>query len=151
MSGKRKPVTYIEDENGCHICTSHALDADGYPCVTKNDKKHHLHRVLFEESTSTSLDNLMVVRHTCDNRACINTLHLLRGTRKQNSEDMVARNRCNTLRGESRSDTKLLDKDVLFIRSSNLSQYKLASMFNVNQSTISRIKSGIKRQYVIER
>ena len=34
-----------------------------------------------------------VVRHSCDNRACINPEHLLLGTSYDNSQDMISRNR----------------------------------------------------------
>ncbi|UGO47583.1 HNH endonuclease [Morganella phage vB_MmoP_Lilpapawes] len=33
----------------------------------------------------------MVVRHTCDNKRCVNPNHLLLGTRKENTHDMLER------------------------------------------------------------
>lgn len=33
------------------------------------------------------------VRHTCDNRACVNPMHLLFGSRQDNVNDMLARGR----------------------------------------------------------
>jgi hypothetical protein len=36
------------------------------------------------------------VRHTCDNRACVNPEHLIRGSRRDNMVDMAIRNRCPT-------------------------------------------------------
>ena len=35
----------------------------------------------------------MVVRHTCDNPRCCNPAHLILGTDKDNTDDMLTRNR----------------------------------------------------------
>lgn len=144
--GIRRKITWEVNERGCHICTSHIIKPDGYPTlwVPKNKNGNascvHMHRVLYEEKYGP-LDNL-VARHKCDETRCINLDHIIPGTEKENSEDMVARNRQNTPRGENRSDTKLTSDDVKFIRSSSLKQQDLADDFGVNQSVISRIKTG---------
>ncbi len=40
-----------------------------------------------------------VIRHTCDNRWCVNPAHLVPGTRKENTEDMFSRGRASPTRG----------------------------------------------------
>ena len=36
----RKEPEYKEDENGCHICTSHKLDKKGYPTFFRRGERH---------------------------------------------------------------------------------------------------------------
>lgn len=82
----------------------------------------------------------MIIRHTCDNRACVNPSHLILGTKKQNSEDMVLRGRSNT--GEKHHNHRLKEADVLVIFNSKEKYFILANMFNVSVHTIRDIKSG---------
>jgi hypothetical protein len=103
-----------------------------------------MHRVLWEEKYGPMPDQ-NVARHICDNRICINLDHIIPGSCADNSADMVARGRCNTSRGENRSDAKLSAADVLLIRSSSETQATLATRYGVNQSTISRIRAYKKR------
>jgi hypothetical protein len=42
----------------------------------------------------------MLIRHNCDNRKCVNPDHLLPGTCKDNTQDMLARNRQPDMRGK---------------------------------------------------
>ncbi len=144
--GKRRTITWNINENGCHICTSHAIMPDGYPTLWVNKNKNgnassvHMHRVLYEEKYGPLGD--LVARHTCDEPRCINLDHIISGTVKQNAEDKVERNRQNTPKADSRSNTKIMSADVPFIRNSPIKNKDLAEMFGVNPSVISKIKTG---------
>jgi hypothetical protein len=140
VSGQRRAVTFEVDENGCHICTSHAIGTHGYPKLWKNGQSHNLHRVLFEELHGDLAPGLLV-RHKCDVRACINLDHLIEGTRQDNTNDITERGRHNPPLGERCGTAKLDTAAVKAIRFSAESQYKLADKYGVNQSTISRIRS----------
>ena len=141
MTGKRKPVTFTVNERGCHICTSHVLGTSGYPCIWKDGRNQNMHRVLYEEAHGPLLPD-QVVRHVCDDRTCINLKHLVPGTRKQNTADMMERNRQNPPVGERAGNAKLTAQAVADIRRSAETQRVLASRYGVTQSTISKTRSG---------
>lgn len=144
MSGRRKGVVYIVNADGCHICTSHAPGTHGYPSVWKDGRNQNLHRVLYEERHG-KLPEGALVRHTCDNRLCINDAHHVPGTVKDNAVDRKTRGRNNTHRGETRRDAKLTQGQVDYIRTHPLSsQRELGELFGVGQSTISRIQRGLR-------
>lgn len=106
-----------------------------------------------------SIPKGLIVRHTCDNPVCCNPEHLILGTYKQNSQDMVDRNR--QCKGERMADAKLKESDInkirglykfgqdlcknLGVKQSPLNRYSLgglAKMYNVSEQTIHRVIKG---------
>lgn len=86
------------------------------------------------------LDPKVLVRHSCDNPPCCNPNHLLLGTPKQNSEDMVTRNRNH--KGSTHRNSKLNEEQVFEIRrlhSQKTSQAELSRLFGVDSQTIFNI------------
>ena len=82
-----------------------------------------------------------MVRHTCDNPACVNPEHLLLGTMKDNTQDMMTRgrNRYKEQKGEQIGNHKLSEEDVRAIRASKKTQVQLAKEYGVTQANISSI------------
>ena len=67
----------------------------GYGYASKAvDGTHLAHRIMWMLVNGPVPDG-MVIRHTCDNPPCVNPLHLLVGSRKDNARDMVERDRWN--------------------------------------------------------
>jgi len=91
------------------------------------------------------IPNGMLVCHSCDNPKCVKPSHLFTGSYKDNSHDMVAKNR--HLFGEKNSISKLTEDKVRAIHRLNgdgVSQGKLARSFGVSQSTVWKILHGFR-------
>ena len=85
----------------------------------------------------------MYVCHKCDTPLCVNPDHLFVGTHYDNMQDMVKKRRSFTGRGEDKKGvSKLTNQQADQIRKMDVSHSKLAAMFGVSQTTISRIKRG---------
>jgi hypothetical protein len=111
----------------------------GYGVLWYEGKDRLEHRVAYCQHHGVTLDSIegQVIRHKCDNPPCINPEHLLIGTHKQNTQDMVSRGR--------QANVKLTWDMVRYIRanyvhrSREFGQYPLAAMFGVSQSVVSEV------------
>jgi len=75
---------------------------DGYGELTVDGRRQLAHRVAF---LLTHGRYPFIGRHSCDNRICVNPSHVLDGTKRDNSRDMVLRN--PTMSGADASDRAL--------------------------------------------
>ena len=108
---KRRPIVNVIErierhfgdmrDDECWI-TSYKPSKHGYVVIEldgsyKLGKRiaRRLHRVVWEAHNAEPIPEGMLVRHTCDNPACCNPQHLLLGTPKQNTADMIERGRAN--------------------------------------------------------
>jgi transcriptional regulator len=122
-----------------------ARNGYGYGQFIFKGKKYSAHRFSAKLS-GLSIKN-KVVRHTCDNPACVNPNHLLVGTHADNVADKVRRNR--QARGVTNGRAKLTEKQVKFIRKSKLTNSQLAKKFNVNSRAILAIRKRETWRHVI--
>jgi len=84
----------------------------------------------------------MIVRHSCDNPGCVNPAHLLLGTHKDNTMDMIERKRNLSCVGENNNLAKLSAEKVIEIRkrfSGGEKNKFLAKEYGVSISTISSV------------
>jgi hypothetical protein len=145
---KKQKLEYILSKtittgSGCmewqgHI---HAITKYGYLCYL--GKKQGVHRVVWMILKGEIPKNKCVL-HSCDNRPCINPDHLFLGTKKDNTEDMMNKNRQNNYH-------KLKNKIELISKIKKGVLYKqLAKEFGISIGHVSRIaiKNGIKRMYI---
>ena len=136
----KKNIKYIINEKGCHICTSHYKDKDGYPKIMNHSKLVNISRFIYEKYYG-KIPKGMVIRHKCDNPECINIEHLELGTFYDNNHDTLSRGRTNFVKGEKHYLSKLNEEKVRFIlKNPHISNYKLAEMFNVGRKTIEAVK-----------
>lgn len=143
-------VDYLDTP--CQECTSHYVSKDGYPIKKIGNKTTHMARYIYEKHYKTKIPEGMIVRHECDNSACINPLHLKIGTIKDNSDDKVKRNRHK--KGMQIHTSKLTEQQVIEIKK-ELQHYShgdlkiLAKKYNVDASLISNIKSNTIWKHII--
>ena len=89
----------------------------GYGTGKRNGKTYYLHRLAYADAHGIAVEDLVgVVRHTCDNPRCYNPQHLLLGTHADNTADMFARGRANTVRGEQHGHALLSATLIATIR-----------------------------------
>lgn len=137
---KAKPIAYAIDEKGCHICTSHACNGDGYPYVHLGGKYWRLSRYTYTEYKGVIPEG-MVIRHTCDERKCINPDHLILGTLADNNRDRKVRGRNRNQDGVLNNRSKLCDEQVKEIFYSKESKQKIKDEYNISLTTINCIKA----------
>ncbi len=128
-------VVRADNPNACWSWKG-MLSWNGYPRMSYKGKVIRATRFSYEKHNNVVLDKDQIIRHTCDNPACCNPLHLLAGTQKQNYDDSVKRNR-----RPKYPYRKLTDVDVFLIRIlkkfTKLSNELLAQRFKVSDVCIS--------------
>lgn len=134
-----KYVLRLGDDKCWHWLGSSLPTGYGKFTVTsgKRMKRVYAHRAAFELANGYLPK---VVRHTCDKPSCCNPAHLLGGTHKQNSQDMIERGRANPPRGERAAKAKLTERDVKAILADPRPYKTIALAFGLDRSSISRIK-----------
>ncbi|UMM62469.1 HNH endonuclease [Pseudomonas phage PCW2] len=120
-------------------------DRNGYGQVRRNGVLKYAHRASYEEAHG-EIPSGLILRHTCDNPACINVAHLILGTQSDNMQDKVDRNRQS--KGTDFSTAKLDEEKVRFIRSSKLKLRELREMFGVSEGILSEVRRGKRWAHV---
>lgn len=139
----------IDISTGCHNWQGRK-DKDGYGRVNTAKygtiRTNRLAYMLYVGEIPQGL----LIRHLCNNRACINPNHLASGTNQDNMDDREKAG--NTARGSKGGNAKLTENDVKTIRSL-LSQGSkpsdIADIFNMHVSSICRIRRGTEWRHVI--
>lgn len=127
------------------ILTKYSTDGGGYGKLELNGKMVKHHRLEYCKANNLKLEDIAgkVVMHLCDNPSCINPAHLKLGTHRDNTLDMFAKGRANTVVGAANGQSKLTDTQIAEIRSDRTSyQRELAAKYGVTRSLISMIQSG---------
>ena len=120
--------------NGCWVWNGHK-DEKKYPLVSFRGKPWRVHR-LVAHCEGLNITGRLVC-HRCDNPPCINPKHLFVGTSKDNVADCIRKMRHQ--HGEDHWKTKLLEDDVVYMRSSGKSVRVLMKEFDMSQTGIESI------------
>ena len=154
---KKKP-------NECWTWKS-SLRPDGYGLIGWYDRSIkkwrtiRAHKASLEISIGRLLTGVECVLHDCpngDDRSCVNPKHLWIGTRKDNQEDMVRKDRQQRINGEDKWCAKTSELDVIAIRIEyKLRSHefgiktKLADKYGIALPTAMGILSGRKWKYLL--
>ena len=119
-------------------------DKDGYGRHRPGTGKNYVgaHRFSWELSGG-SIPEGMHVLHRCDNRGCVNPVHLFLGSNLDNVKDMTRKERQN--RGSKHPNAVLNEKlagEIKQLLAHGVPQKKLARMYGVSRDTIRGIYRG---------
>ena len=120
------------------------LNIDGYGVISECveayvNRQRRAHCVSWELHNGPIPRGLRVL-HKCDNRSCVNPLHLFIGTNGDNSADMVSKER--QAKGERVPTAKLTAEQVEIIRRSDDPSTALGKKFGVSRHHIWSIRSN---------
>lgn len=126
-----------EPNSGCYLWTR-TVNSVRRPIVSVSGKYRLVVRFLVSAPTGS------VVRHTCDNEACINPDHLRIGTQKENIADCIARGRKTDPPRMARGahpNTKIRPEmipDLIALRNSGVATEKIGRMVGCSGSIVRR-------------
>lgn len=122
-------------------------DKDGYGILKVNGKRKRAHRLM--HNLFYPHETAPIVRHICNNRACINPIHLCAGTQKDNACDRVAFLRGGNLKGSANGRAKLTEVQAREILASKKTGAELAKIYSISKAMACRIKRGNAWQHIL--
>jgi HNH endonuclease len=132
----------IDKKTGCWIYLMGINSITGYGQYSlylgKNNYKNVLAHRYFYEKYIKRISKGKILDHLCRNRRCVNPYHL----------EEVAHNQ-NTQRGNLSKLDKKSVQEIRKMHKAGVSQYKIAKIFNVVQSNVSRIVNNFTWKNIV--
>lgn len=148
MSPEQRFWSKVNKGSGCWMWGG-KLNENGYGIFSLQGRHVRAHRVAYELTHGT-IEPGMVVRHSCDNRGCVNPEHLESGTHQDNGRDASIRGRVNRTVVVNR---KLTEDNVrqarADFRAGRATKAALARRYGVTVTTISQAIQSITWKHVI--
>lgn len=101
--------------------------------------KHKAHRLSYELHFG-EIPKGMVIRHSCDNKLCVNPEHLKLGTYSQNLKEAYERG-LRSEKGPHRPEVRLTPEEIRLIQTSSERPWSLAQQFNISPQRVRTIQS----------
>ena len=137
---ERAAVRSVRLSNDCIECDL-GVTANGYCIIHEGGKYEYIHRLSYKHFKGV-IPEFVDVMHSCDNRRCWNPDHLSVGTRQNNLDDMVSKNR--HLHGEYNECAKLSYMDAIEIRDTVGSTISsLSRKYSVSRTTIRNVLKNL--------
>ena len=136
-----------EPNSGCWLWLGPITGA-GYGAVQADGKGHGAHKLSYALAYGDP-HPAAVIRHLCNNRACVNPVHLASGTTKDNADDMVRADR--HARGSRHPGAKLSEEVIPLIVGSHrdgASIRSLAREHGVSPKAIQLVLRGVTWKHV---
>lgn len=124
----------IDSNSGCWVWNA-AHSQKGYGTFWLDNKLIGAHRAAYLLYVGPIPVGLKVLHH-CDNPPCVNPRHLFTGNAKDNTQDAIAKHRFDYV------NARLTKATVHAIYNATGLQKEIAQRFRVEQSVVSRIKTG---------
>lgn len=129
-------------DDSCWLWTGN-VNGNGYgrfPLANTLVLAHRLSYEMFVAPISPGMN----VCHSCDNRLCVNPMHLWEGTQSDNLKDAVKKGRMRppVTRGEANARTRLTEVQVRSIRlmaRKGIQKRHLARVFSISPSSVGDI------------
>lgn len=120
----------------------------GYGQLKIAKKTRGAHRIMCILVNGEPRNRTMHAAHSCGNGhlGCVNPRHLSWKTRSENAQDKVLHN--TDSRGEKSVHSKLTDKAVIDIKTSNLPTLQLARKYGVSDAAVWRVLNGKSWRHV---
>jgi hypothetical protein len=129
---------YWMDKNGCMNAVGCSFDRDGYPRISYTQSKRAPVAKYIYELIYGPWEKGKVMRHTCNNRACINPAHIIPGTQAENMADRKRSGKDPV--GAKNGRAKITEDDVRWIRESTLSAPAIARLLGLKPGTVLDIR-----------
>ena len=111
----------------------------GYAVLVVDGLKDRAHRHVWR-GLNGAIAQGVVIRHSCDNVACLNPEHLLSGRQLDNIQDRVRRGRC--AKGLQNARTKMTPSMIAYVLASSASSRALGKELGVSHMSIVWARNG---------
>lgn len=115
--------------------------SNGYGFVTIKGKMYGAHRFAYAKAHGLDVGTMGgLIRHTCDNRGCINPEHLIMGTHAENMKDATDRGRFRSVLNSSQIKA-IRDEYIPYSKQHGATA--IGKRLGVRHQTIAKIIHGI--------
>ena len=135
----KKLLSHTSPSGDC-LVWQRCFNTDGYPRISlRGNSNVKVHRLIYELYNKEDISGL-VVRHSCDNKSCINPEHLSVGTNIDNVADRVKRKRCHNYVSDVES------KSVVELSIKGLTQAQIGYSLGIPKKRVEYILNKNRRK-----